>query len=186
MNSELLNIIGQERQRYVDFFIHETDSLKKGKDICATELQIQTNDESISYPFNIIYLDFIYKDKKQKDHILELRLDKNLSYKSYDFYLDSLKVELGPFCWNSCEFTVDKIKVSALGDWVVKWLKIDEEIPDIDLAEAIHSCSEPILVDNKYSFTIDFGSAPETCFIEFLQFLCDNNVEKVSIKTSEV
>jgi len=186
MNSELLNIAALERQRYVDFFIHETNFLKKGKDTCATELQIQIDDETVSYPFNIIYLDFIYKDKKNKDHISELRLDKNLDYKYGDFYLDNLKIQLNPFCWNSCEFTVDKIEVSALANWVIKWLKIDEEIPDIDLVEVIHSCSEPALVDNKYSFTIDFGSAPETCFIEFLQFLCDNNVEEVFIETSEV
>lgn len=186
MNSELLNIAALERQRYVDFFIHETNFLRKGKDTCATELQIQTNDETVAYPFNVIYLDFIYKDKKNKDHISELRLNKNLDYNSCEFYLDNLKVKLDPFCWNSCEFKVDKIEVTALANWVIKWLRIDEEIPDIDLAKAIHSCSEPSLVENKYSFTIDFGSAPETCFIEFLQFLSDNNVHEVTIQTSEV
>jgi hypothetical protein len=186
MNSELLSIASLERQRYVDFFLHGINSLRKGNATCATELQIQTNDESVSYPFNIIYLDFIYKDEKSKDHISELRLDKNLDYKSREFYLAKLKVELNPFCWNSCEFTVDKIDVSALTNWVIKWLRINEEIPDKDLAEAIHSCSEPFLIDKRYSFTIDFGSAPETCFIEFLQFLSDNNVEEVSIRTSEV
>ena len=186
MNSELLNIIAFERNRYVDFFVKEAISLKKGKDISATELQIQINDKTIPYPFNVIYLDFIYKDKENNDHISELRLDKNLDYKRGEFRLENLKIELNPFCWNSCEFKVDTIEVSALSSWVIKWLKIDVEIPDIDLAEVIHSCSVPSLIDNEYSFTIDFGSAPESCFIDFLQFLCDNNTKEVFIETTEV
>ncbi|WP_018616394.1 hypothetical protein [Segetibacter koreensis] len=185
MNDELLKIAKIERRRYVEYFTNEISALKNGKDICASELQIEVNDESTSYPFNRIYLDFIYKDQKSKDHILELRLDKNLDYKSLNFYFQKMKVEVHPFCWNSVEFMVDKIDVSSLSGWVIKWLKIDEELPDDELGEVIHSCSEPGLVDDKYSFAIDFGSAPENCFIEFLQFLCDSNTGFVRIETSE-
>jgi hypothetical protein len=185
MNSDLLNIASLERQRYVDFFIDEIDLLKNGKDICATELPIEVSDETISYPFNTVYLDFIYKDENNEDHISELRLDNNLDYDMCCFYLGKMKVELFPFCWNSCEFTVEQIEVSALANWVIKWLKVDEELPDIELAEAIHSCSQPDLVDKNYSFTIDFGSAPAACFIDFLQFLRDSRTEYVRVETSE-
>jgi hypothetical protein len=186
LSPEFFNIVSLERQRYVDFFLHETNILKKGKDTYATELQIQINDETVSYPFNVVYLDFIYKDKKNKDHIAELRLDKNLDYRRSEFCLGKMKIRLSPFCWNCCGFTADKLEVSALANWAVKWLKIDEEIPDTGLAGAIHLCSEPFLTDNKYSFTVDFGSAPVNCFTDILQLLHENNAEEVFIETSNV
>ncbi len=185
MNSNLLNIANVERQRYVDFFVEETNSLKNGKDICAKELLIEVSDETISYPFNTVYLDFISKDKNNKEYILELRLENNLHYDMRCFYLDKMKVEVLPFCWNSCEFTVDKIEVPSLANWVIKWLKIDQELPNDELAEAIHSCSEPVIVDKKYSFAIDFGSAPATCFIDFLLFLRDSKTKHVRVETTE-
>ncbi|HEX6847608.1 MAG TPA: hypothetical protein VF144_11560 [Chitinophagaceae bacterium] len=186
MNTELLEAINVERQRYVDFFIEEIALLRQGKDTFATELPIQTNDETQSYPFNIIRVDFITKDENNEHSISELRLDKNLNYKTLEFNFDNLKLFVNPFCWNSCEFQVDKIDIDALRDWLNKWLKMDNENADKKLSIAVHSCTKPEINGDKLSFVIDLGTATENALTEFIEILNDSGTTEVIIQTTEI
>ncbi len=186
MNVEVLEIINMERQRYVDYFQEEVNALCKDKDSFAVELPIQTNDVTISAPFNIIRIDFITKDANNKNTISELRLDRLLDYPTKRFFYKNLQINFNPFCWNSCEFQVDKIKIENLKDWVNQWLKIDEEMPNEKISEAIHSCSEPEMFEDKFSFVIDFGTAKQTALVDFINFLNDNGSTEIIIQTTEV
>ena len=186
MNTKLLETINVERQRYVDFFVEEIALLKKGEDTFATELPIQTNDETIPYPFNIVRVDFITKDENDEHSISDLRLDKNLNYRTLELNFDNLKLFVNPFCWNSCEVQVDKIDIAVLKDWLNKWLKIDDEIGDEELSIAVHSCTEPEINGDGLAFIIDFGTATEIALTEFLEVLKDSGTRKITIQTTEV
>ena len=186
MDIEIIEKIKLERQRYVDYFEDEINSLSKDKDSYAIELPIKTNDVTISAPFNIIRIDFITKDANNKNTISELRLDRLLDYPIKRLLYKNLQINFNPFCWNSCEFLVDKINIKNLKDWVNKWLKIDEEMPNEKISEAIHSCSEPEMFEDKFSFVIDFGTAKETAFIDFIDFLNDTGSTEMIIQTTEI
>ena len=186
MNTKLLETINVERKRYIDFFVEGVALLKQDKDTFTTELPIQTNDETKSYPFNIIRVDFITKDENSKYSISELRLDKNLNYKKLELNFGNLKLIVNPFCWNSCEFQVDTIDISALTGWLTEWLKMDNENLDEELSTAVHSCTEPEIKGDSLSFVIDFGTATETALIEFIGILNDSGTSKVTIQTTEI
>lgn len=185
MNPELLRIAAIERQRYLEFFIQETNLLKAGKHTCATELQVELSN-AIAYPYNIIFLDFIYKDEKDDDQITELRLDEILDYPPEVFKLDNLTLTVTPFCWNSCELITNAPDISFLPDWLEKWLKIGEDIPDTELAGVLHSCSEPKNINGNFLLIIDFGSAPEECFAELMQLLADYGATETRVATTEI
>jgi hypothetical protein len=186
MNSKLLDTINVERQRYVDFFVKEIATLKQNKNRFATELPIQTNDETIPYPFNIVRVDFITKNENDEHSISELRLDKNLNYTTLELNFENLRLYVNPFCWNSCECRVDKIDIAVLSEWLKKWLKIEDEIADEELSIAVHSCTDPDINGDGATFIIDFGTATEIAMTEFLEVINDSGTRKVTIQTTEV
>lgn len=186
MDTEVIDRIKLERQRYVDYFEQGVTALCKDKDSFAIELPIQTKDETISAPFNIIRVDFITKAVNNEHSISDLRLDKLLDYPNKKIFYKSLQIRLNPFCWNSCEFQVDKIEIAHLRNWVIKWLKIDEDLIEGELSGAIHSCSEPELLEGKFHFVIDFGTSKESAVIEFIDLLNDTGTTEICIQTIEI
>lgn len=185
MSITLSGLITAERQRYYDIFIEMIETLKEGKSTFATELAIQSDDEEIPAPFNIMRVDFFYKNENQEDSMSEIRPNENPDFEPLEFQLGDLLVNMNPFCWNSCEITAESIDMDALAQWLIKWLRIDEEEED-QLAEAVHSCSYPQETENGYTFTIDFGTAPIDAFIDLLQLLIDSDCKEITFETLEI
>jgi hypothetical protein len=186
MNKELIEIIGIERQRYVDYFEETVNTLKLDKTDFAIELPIQTNDETISAPFNIIRVDFITKNPNGEYSISDLRLDRLLDFSNKRFSFDKLQIDVKPFCWNNCQCLTDNIDVFSLKKWIVKWQKVEEDLIDEQLSQAIHSCTEPERDGNMFAFMIDFGTAPEKAWTDFLEVLNDTGTTELKIQTTEV
>jgi hypothetical protein len=185
MNSALQQILYTERERYFNFFVQTIDSLKNAELHWATELLVQPTNDNLIEPFNLVRLDFISKSESGEHSIKDIRLDKNLDYNKLEFTIEDLKVTLNPFCWNSCEFTVDRIEMDKLKQWVAKWLKIDQEV-DNKPSNAIHSCSLPQTNGNMTTFTIDFGTTSPNTFADFLNLIAHSGGTTVSIETTEV
>lgn len=185
MSITLSGLLTTERQRYYDLFTEMVATLQEGKSTYATELALQTEDEEIPDPFNIIRVDFLYKDEKQEDSISEIRPQDNPTFEPLEFELDDLIVNIHPFCWNSCEITANKINIPALAEWLNIWLRIDNE-EDGQLAEAVHSCYYPEQTEDGFIFTIDFGTAPIDAFTDLLQVLIDSNCTEATFETLDV
>lgn len=176
------NILDRERQRYVDFFVETINILKKGKDTFASELLVWTNEQSTPAPFDLIRLDFIYKNESNENKIIEIRLDKNLEYDKTKLERNNSVLTIKLFCWNSCEMTIDKLDKKQLEEWIRKWIEADEEING-QISEVIHSCTLPELIDNKHKFTIDLGTAPYIALLELIDSLTKTGTREINIET---
>jgi hypothetical protein len=185
MSTTLIELISTERQRYYDIFSELSQAEKEGKSEFATELGLQMDIEEIPEPFNTYRADCVWIDENGEYALSEIRPEANPDYEPLEFRLDSLTITTNPFCWNSCEITVDNIEIEELGQWLIKWLRIDEEEEDV-LADAVHSCSYPEQTDNGFRFIIDFGTAPPDAFTELLQVLIDSAATTATFETLEI
>ena len=181
---EFEEVVTLEQKRYTHFFGNAVGKLKQGKEIYASELLLEINDESVDEPFNLVRVDFIYKNENGEDSINELRLDSNSNYKPVEYIASNTEVLVKPFCWNSCEIVSDKIELDSLKEWVRQWLKIEEEFDSF--STAIHSCSIPEEKDGQFSFTMDFGTSPAEAFFDLITTLERAGATQISIKTEEV
>ena len=186
MNRELINKITIERERYVSYFEKSVEALLKDKDHFAIELPIQTNSDTYSEPFNIIRVDFITKDKNDEYSVSELRLDKLLDYPSKTYLYNSLQIEISPFCWNSCEFLIDKVEINDLKEWISTWLNIDDDADNESYSNVIHSCTAPDKVGDKLFFIVDFGTANEKAFTDLIELLSNSGTKEINIQTSKI
>lgn len=91
-----------------DFFKYDIEGLKKDKNQNVVELLIETNGEDLIHPFNLVRLDFIYKDGKNEDKIISLELDLYQYYETITRTINNTKIEIFPFCWNNCKFITGK------------------------------------------------------------------------------
>ncbi|MBK0404777.1 hypothetical protein I5M27_17425 [Adhaeribacter sp. BT258] len=181
---ELKEVVTIEQKRYTDYFGNTLEKLKQGKETYASELLLEINDESVDEPFNLVRVDFIYKNQNGEDSINELRLDSNSNYKPVEYLAGNTEVQVEPFCWNSCEIVCDKLELDSLKEWVRKWLKIEEEFDTF--STAIHSCSIPEEKDGLFSFTIDFGTSNSEAYFDLINTLKRACATQISIKTDEV
>jgi hypothetical protein len=186
MDTELVNKILLERRRYIDYFEKTVQSLKKDTEKYAIELPIQTDADEHGAPFNIIRVDFITKNDKDEYAASELRLDSLLNYPTTTLSYKDTQIDISPFCWNSCEFLIDKVEINDLKKWIIKWQKIEDETNNETIANAIHSCTEPKTEGNKLFFIIDFGTASEMALIDFLEVLNNSGTTAIKIQTSEI
>ena len=181
MDELTINTIANERQRYVDFFIQAISAIRVDKDTFASELPIKINDQSIPEPFDIVRVDFIYKNENGENAINEIRLDDKLKYDKLNLRINDSEITIKPFCWNSCEVTVDNLNNERLKNWIWKWIKIDDEMNG-QISEAIHSCSLP----DQNKFTVDFGTSKESALLDLIDTLTITGTTELSIETSVV
>ena len=119
-------------------------------------------------------------------NLTDINVDPHETFAPVAFAWDSgLMVTLYPFVWNGVEFvsgTAPK-NISLLTDWVWRWLDDGDMKPqDSDgLSEVIHSVTYPKVKDSRWSFSVDFGSAPVKAFEELLGTLSDLGLVAVSI-----
>ncbi|AFK04540.1 hypothetical protein Emtol_3411 [Emticicia oligotrophica DSM 17448] len=180
---DLKSIISKEQLRYFNFFKEASTSLFKSKqnDNPATELLIQT--EGSSSPYNLIRADFISKDKNNQYNILEIQLDDFLNYSTQNYLISNTAITIKPFWWSKCQFSVDKIQLQIISNWVTENLKIDDELNESNFIGAIHSSTFPTLNNNFYKFEIDFGTAPDSLLIDFIELLSQCGANVVTIET---
>ncbi|MCW0481792.1 hypothetical protein [Gaoshiqia sediminis] len=176
----MIDTIKTERNRYLDFFRKGIDYLKKDKTQFAVELLIETGEEELKHPFNLIRVDFIFKDDEKVNRINALQLDSILDYETIKNIISNSKIEVNPFCWDNCKIITDKIDINKLIPWIEKWIDI-EESRQTEYSNSIHNCSMIQKSDGIEEITVDFGTAPIDAFLELIEFLTDNN-EKIEIK----
>lgn len=176
----MIDTIRLERSRYLDFFYKGIDHLKKGKIQFAVELLIETGGEELERPFNLLRVDFIFKDRENVDRISALQLDSYLDYESIKKTINNTQIDINPFCWDNCKVIAGKIDKNKLTSWIEKWIDI-EELRPTDYSNSIHNCSMIQKANDTEEITVDFGTAPIDALFELIEFLTDDN-EKIEIR----
>lgn len=119
-------------------------------------------------------------------NLTEINVDPHETFSPISLaWITGLKVTLHPFVWNGVEVVSATIPkdISLLTDWVSCWLNVGDTKPqDRDgLSEVIHSVTYPSVEDLRWSFSVDFGSAPVQAFEELLGTLSRLGIVAVSI-----
>lgn len=109
----------------------------------------------------------------------------HLEFDPAAFNVGGIMVDVSPFVWNGVEFVVSPpIKDAAvLQAWALRWIDPEETaIPDeFGLGAYVHSITAPEARRDCTSFSVDFGSAPLSCFYGLLDVLSTLGVKSVSI-----
>jgi len=114
--------------------------------------------------------------------------DSMLSFEPIDFeWSGGLPTRLAPFHWDGCHIRAAGIRQETnwahVRGWFDRWFDgEDSRQPDGDgLCGVIHFLSDPEHDGGTTSFEVDFGSAPEEAFEEFLDALRDSGATRIEI-----
>jgi len=176
----MIDTIKLERSRYLDFFHQGIDHLKRDKIQFEIELLIETGGDELQRPFNLLRVDFIFKDSENIDRINALQLDSHLDYKAIKKTINNTEIDINPFCWDNCKIIADKIDLSKLTLWIEKWIDIDGS-RQTDFSNSIHNCSIVQKTNEKDEIIIDFGTAPIDALLDLIDLIKDEN-KKIEIK----
>jgi hypothetical protein len=92
-------------------------------------------------------------------------------------------VNVDPFVWNGCELILDQKPDVTFDNWARKWIDIDDKktVGEDSLQHVIHSVTFPEEVNDGWTTSIDFGSAPIEAFKELLEVLSLQGIKKVQV-----
>ena len=170
----MIEIFEKERNRYIDFFKNGIEYLKTSKSQYAVELLIESNDASLCHPFNLTRLDFIFKDESNIDRINSLQLDTKLLYESATTTMNTSQVQVCPFLWDNCRFTLEKVSENLLIPWIEKWIDVQDSRYS-EFSNSIHNCSIIKNADGLFELIVDFGTAPIEAITELIDLLTYDN-----------
>jgi hypothetical protein len=180
---ELLN---KQREEYITTY--KLGLSQKSTNKSAIEIMLETtSDQNRSLPevYRINRYDLVNVNSQGKFDLVEFNLDKDsiILYDKHSFVVEDLKVDISPFVWNGCEFSVDRKPNITFDNWARKWLDIDEkktETPD-GFLNVIHSVTSPIEKNEEWTISIDFGSSKPDAFKELLSILSKQGIRKVKV-----
>jgi len=170
----MIDTFEKERNRYIDFFKRGIEYLKTDKSQFAVELLIESNDTALTHPFNLLRLDFIYKDELNIDRINSLQLDTKLTYEKVIANKKNSKITINPFLWGNCTITFEKIIENNLILWIEKWIDVQDS-RYTEYSNSIHNCSLNKNANGLNELTVDFGTAPVESMIELIDLLTIDN-----------
>lgn len=177
---EIEEILYRQRELYLIDLLE----FYKGKTNGAREVMIQLNNKESVQLFKLWRLDYLDKINDEFKPT-DFNSDKYLNFEVIEYYYGEMTIELHPFYWNGCEFFFESN--SSNFDWLIKWAKkwideFDTKQEDLNgLTGIIHSVTKPDLIDNTFSFSVDFGSADIEAFQELINEFYIQNIKSVKI-----
>ena len=179
-------LLAKERNQYLATFQLGFDQHKTAKS--AIEVMIQTTaDQNRNLPelYQINRYDLINVNAEGKMDLTEFNLDKDsvLKFSTHVYDIKGMTVEINPFVWNGCEFTLDKKPNITFDNWAKKWMDIDDKKkPGADgFQNVIHSVTFPVEENGKWTTSIDFGSSPIEAFKELMTTFSGQGIKKVEV-----
>jgi hypothetical protein len=180
-------LLTKERNQYIANFQLGLDQNKTDKSAIEIMLQV-TADQNRNQPeiFQLNRYDMVTVNAQGKYDLTEFNLPKDsvLKFDKQVFDINKAKVEINPFVWNGCEFTLNKKPTDAYIIWAKKWIDIDDtkKTTADGFQNVIHSVTFPQEINGEWTLSIDFGSAPIEAFKELLDiFTKQQTIKKIEI-----
>ena len=177
---DLKEIIQRQRETY----LRQLTEFYKTRTIGARELLLELSGEEQERIFKLYRLDY-YEQVDGQSHPTELAPDTYVSHPSIGYTLGQLNIELNPFYWHGCDFVLDKPTndIDWLKTWTKKWIDEEDKNP-IDsngFSSVIHNVTRPIDKENGFTFSVDFGTASEDCFMDLVREIARQKIMNVRI-----
>ena len=175
-----------EKQRQI--YLRQLDKFWQDKS-GAKEILIAYNSDKPPMLLNLTRFDYLEKQNDKFD-IQELSADTYINHQTVEFVRGTLLIELNPFYWNGCEFILNKevADTTFIESWTKRW--IDEEDLLQDKVEgytnAIHSVTIPEITESETKFTVDFGTSSVESFLDLLDKIELEKIEKVTINSFDL
>lgn len=167
---ELKEILNKHRDYYLEKFSNYTNSI----DDVIIELLIEMPYEEPEEIFRLFRYDCATKGK-EGPNLKEFNADGFLNHKEINFSINGKTIVLAPIGWNGVDISVDNYSSDIIDivNWATKWLDPqDEKAQDSNnLQGVIHNISKPEKVNEKITFSVDFGSAPTEAVLDLLEIL---------------
>lgn|SRR5688572_20554087 len=180
-------LLTHERSQYIATFQLGLDQNKTASSAIEIMLKI-TADQNKDQPeiFQLTRYDMVTVNAEGKYNLTEFNPNKDsvMKFDKQVYNINNVKVEINPFVWNGCEFTVDKELNNALYFiWARKWMDIDEKKePGADgFLNVVHSVTYPTEISGRWTTSIDFGAAPIDAFKELLEILSKQGIKKIEV-----
>jgi hypothetical protein len=171
-------------QRQRETYLRQLTEFYATRTTGAKEILLEMNGEEKERMFKLYRLDYC-EQVNGEGKPAELAPDTYVSHSPVNYTLGQLNIELNPFYWHGCEFVLDKETngIDWLKNWIKKW--IDEEdsnpIDSSGFSNVIHSVTRPANKENGLTFSVDFGTATEDCFIDLLDEIEKQEIMKIRI-----
>ena len=181
---DIIEILEKQRQVY----LRQLDEFWQDK-IGAKEILVAYNSDKPPMLLNLTRFDYL--EKRNDDfNIEELSPDTYINHQTLEFVAGNLMIELNPFYWHGCEFILNK-KISDttfIEDWTKQWIDEEELLQESaeGYANAIHSVTIPENAEDETKFTVDFGTASVECFLDLINKIAKNNIDKVTINSFDL
>lgn len=181
---EIIEILEKQRQVY----LRQLDEFWKGK-IGAREILVAYNSDKPPMLLNLTRFDYLEK-RNDAFNIEELSPDTYINHQTLDFVAGSFTIELRPFYWHGCEFILNKeiSDTTFVEDWTAQWIDEEDLLQESGegYANAIHSVTIPEIVNDETKFTVDFGTAAVDSFLDLLDRIAQQGIDKVTISSFDL
>lgn len=173
-----------EQQVYIDVLIRLVNSLKHREFELIPEGHIQLASRDIPEFFRQSRMDVLYKE----DHAFqqaEAKITNPPEFMPIKEVWQDVEVVLSPFVWHHMEFSVTgpAPSMTQMENWFARWFDPKNRNPadKNGLHSVVHMMTEPKMLGNYWTVTIDFGSADIESFHAFFKQLKFSGAEKVEI-----
>lgn len=177
-----------EQQVYVDMLIRLINSIKHRELEIFPEGQTQLESREIPEFFRQSRMDVLFKEDGAF-HQAEAKMTNPPDFLPIIEKWQGVEVVLSPFVWHHMEFSVTgpEPSMTQMQNWFNRWFDPNNKNPadKNGLHTVIHMMTEPKMLGNYWTVTIDFGTADIEAFQAFFKQLKFSGAEKVEISSAK-
>lgn len=186
--NEALSLLAQVREHYLSKYRGVLVEYLKKHNPSSPEVLFELPHPERAYPFRLYRTDMASNVNGQPS-ITEVNPSTHLHFEPLQDRTDrGLNLQLHPMVWNGVEFDCAGKSADAapLETWCLRWLDVDEVGPkdETGLLGAIHSVTEPESGNGRFSFSVDFGSAPIEAVHELFDALATIGISDAKLSSS--
>ncbi|MBK8000481.1 MAG: hypothetical protein IPK15_17625 [Verrucomicrobia bacterium] len=176
------------RDAYLRFLREKLGELKHAHPECATELLVELNNAANPRPFSLSRLDAIH-GPSSAPQVSRIAFNCDAGRPHSILHCNGVVVNFSDVSWEnvSVSFDAPSFDLAQLGGWLSRWIdEADERTTDESgLLGVIHSISWDSSPIGGWKISIDFGSAPVECALEFIEKIQRQGVEACVIETED-
>jgi len=179
------DLLIQERELCIKALCEILADQRKIDPRAASEVLIELNSDKFSGVYRLMRPDILYKSVSGQPQVIEVNKQTYLSFDPFVMTVDDIPVRISPFHWNGVEFHVaGRVKSwAAFEDWADYWIDSKDARYEEgkDWLNVIHSVTPPECENERWNFSVDFGSAEVSCINELLEILIQIGAREIEV-----